>query len=128
METYPSWCITEQSAVPTTLRDCRGPLEESAATFCAPATLTVTGKTCRLDRLLETYDTHAQQYGLDIALAPHIFLDVHVTMVVQPEAIPALEYIKSSRLNHYGLGLEILGVFDPDDLLILKLGRLQEVR
>lgn len=128
METSPSWCITEQSAVPTTLRDYRGPLEECAAKFCAPGTLTVTGKTCRLDRLLQTYDTHARQYGLDIALAPHIFLDVHVTKIVQPEAIPTLEYIKSSRLNHYGLGLEILSVFDPEELLILKLGNLQEVR
>ncbi|KAK6220598.1 hypothetical protein LQW54_002043 [Pestalotiopsis sp. IQ-011] len=81
-EISPSWCITEQSTVPATLQDCSEPLEESTATFRAPGTLTVTGKTCRLDRLLETYDAHARQCGLDIALAPHLFLDVHVTKIV----------------------------------------------
>lgn len=134
-----SWCITEDSHVPTELRFCDDVRDCSSITSEADDSVFLTGQTCPFTSLLELHNGINHSWTHILASQLQIYMDNDVARAIEPERDPSERWkwlIPSQRTQRtdltteeiefpqrvYELGHAIIKEYGCDNLLILRLG------
>lgn len=118
-----SWCITEMSRVPKTLRACRRPEARSSMTYSDSKSIQVVGPTCSFADWIT-----AQRYiheSLNIG-PPELYLDDHIVQEVDRSGRMFWDMMNTRRTETWRGVSEFFAVaHGRDKLYILHLGSVQ---
>lgn len=125
-----SWCITEDSHVPTELRRCDDIKDCISITSETDGSVFLTGQTCPFTSLLELHNGINHSWTHILASRLQIYMDNDVARLIEPERDPSerLRWSKEIEIPQrvYELGHAITKHYVCDNLLILRLGHVED--